>query len=303
MAHRTQTKTSEKGGRMKTPMRGIYLGSSIGALLLGGHSALAGPTAPELQPGPAILDFDGAQQLTNVDGAEERAWGIIRVDSINDGTPDGDGGIDNGRQYWTDADEDAGGIRGIFYDLKPTDESEEEFASSGGRLDLYFHPDRKVISNFDSPEDRTENDSFEGVTDGGELLLSASFEPSGEDSDVTVGGDTRPTEDEDEFSGESQGYADADQEAEGLWADQFESFFDTSAGARDFLFESSYSGPRSEWTEGEGVTGSTIDSGTISTSVIPAPSSVLLMGLGLLGIGVLYGGLRHQGRAATERTA
>lgn len=292
---------------MKSAFKHALLGGVCFALLGSVQVTLAAPSPPELMPGPVSVKFDGRQQLspegaiTLPDGQAtgESAWGLINVSTVATGIVEG-GGITRDEAYWT-ANSVNGGIRGMFYDLEPTTDSSGGIASTGGRMDLYFFEDFRNVDGT-SPDSRTALDRYPefGDPDNGIHLVSIRFADGLSDENTTILGDTLPVAGG--FTGQSGGFGTVDVDAGGLWANQFEAFFSTDYGDRDYRLRSNYEN-FSNWdttgVDGQTVFGSTLDD-PLTGYVIPAPSSVLLMGLGLLGFGVLYGGPLRHARSGTR---
>jgi len=278
---------------MNKRLSSAILGGTFLGFLLAAPGVFAAPTPPELKPGPTYIKFDGRQQISPTgsityesDGQTfetgESAWGLVNLSTIATGVVEA-GRVTQDETYWSSGG-DNGGIRGMFYGFEPTTDPATALPSSGGTLDLYFFTEFRGLGGTD-PGDRSAIDQFPDFTDG-QLLVSIDF-ASGitGDPDTTLRGNQEPAEDS--FAGDAQGYGVVNQEAGALWADQFESFFETAFGMRDFFFNNRYEGFE-PWDgdavgdEGEQlVFGATLDD-PLQAYVVPTPSTVMLMGLGLL---------------------
>ena len=276
--------------------------SALVTLLFGASAASAAPL--NLIAGDYDLKFEGYQQLSpegaityeHPDRGEtptgESAWGVVRGTSYSvDGTDE-----------WGARDEQ-GGIYGMFHGFTPVeDPTEDRFQSTGGQLDLYYFSDISGTSFSDlfgedfGPDLRDGDDSFGDITSG-ERLVSIEFKPGAvtDDDDVTLDGDLIP-DPGGTFTGFSLGFGDVIDDS-GIWADQVvRDTFERGDHLRDVRFDSRYN-DESSWDGDGDVIGADLDD-PASFTAIPNPGTLMLMGLGLLGLGGVAGAARRNRESA-----
>ena len=284
--------------------------SALVTLLFGASAASAAPV--NLIAGDYEFKFEGYQQLSpegaityeHPDRGEtptgESTWGVVRGTSYS---------VDGTDEWGTIGDQ--GGIYGMFSGFTPADDpvNEERLQSTGGQLDLYYFSEAEgrsfseIFGDDFGPDLRDGERSFGEITDG-ERLVSVEFKPGileDSESDVTLDGDTRPLEDGFD-GGEAAGFADVI-DGSGIWADQIErQTQETNLEGvwRDVRFDNRYN-PDGDWDGEEGVVGADIDDParfSVAEAEVPNPGTLMLMGLGLLGLGGVAGAARRNRESA-----
>lgn len=292
----------------------ITSAATLVTLLFGASAANAAPLS--LNAGDYELKFGGHQQLSsdgaisyeNEDGETvetgESAWGVVRGTTL--GGPEGD--------EWTSGDQ--GGMFGIFHGFEPLYSDDDNFLSNGGQLDLYYHEDaagdfKDFFGDGWGPDLRDSDASFGDVQEG-EQLISIEFEPGALEDDfesdegdifeaenITLEGDRGPFGGG--FSGDANAYGDVIDDS-GVWADQIQrGTYTPGEFTRDIEFTSSYNDDERFNVENDDVEGATIDDParwSAEEAEVPTPGTLLLMGLGLLGLGGIFGAARGNHRAA-----
>lgn len=269
--------------------------------------------------------------ILSPDGNFESSWGILNVDTVREGVVNEAPSVSTtgeiGPAATTDPLFTAGGfsggqITGIFYGLEAESFNATTgiLNSTGGFLDLYWDElgfaggGTAADLNAALPSSRTADNQYDDFTDG-ELLVRLAFDTGILNNDTTTVTGSNTGTGTIDGTGVAEGFfsvADLDGDGvidadDGLWAVALDSDFfnvDTDGDGvfgeegerRDLRFKNSFNN-LDDWdgTAADGETpviGASSDD-PVQAFAVPEPSSVGLLGLGLLALG-LGGSLRRR---------
>jgi len=282
------------------------------------QTAFSLPYVPEIPDNQALyFKFTNYEQISpggsivSPSGALEQNWGIMDTMSVATGDlaglPSGSPPVDHqlfarGGGVWADVGFGGEEITGIFWGIQDDADNEtNQLAGTNGWLDLYF--DNDPLTEFSStynPADRMSDNTYAGATEGVFLarleLLNGAIK-DGEPNTSVIGSITPTPGDFSEGSADSFGGIVADVDGDGIpygpgdgaWAFHLDrNWFDSWLGENtaDIRFKNSYN-PFSDW---DGPAGTDIlgaisdDPARAFSQPIPEPTTVLLVGVGLLGL-------------------
>ncbi len=300
-------------------MRKLFFISLLMLMVGVSQTAFSLPYVPEIPDDqPLYFKFNNYEQISPSgsivapSGTLEQNWGILDTTSVAVGDlsvlPSGDEPIDHqlfarGGGVWADVGFGGEELTAIFWGIQnDTTNTSNQLAGTNGWVDLYFDDDPATeFSSAYDPADRTADDMYAGATEGVFLarleLLNGAIEEG--EPDTSIIGSITPTPD-----GFTEGSADtfggivADVDGDGIlyeplddgaWAFHLDSnWFDTWLGPNtaDLRFKNSYN-PLSTWNgpAGTDIVGAISDDPARAFSQpIPEPTTVLLVGVGLLGL-------------------
>ena len=261
--------------------------------------AVSAAPVPSLPGGPLYIKFDGREQIAiagNTGYANEINWGVLTVSSINPGTVTNVNVIESTGSALFSNIISGGQITGMFYGIEglPSGTGGNPFPAKSGWLDLYYR-DLSSMSTTDLASSaatvRTAQDQATGFTEG-TLLAHLAFDSgiNAANSLVFINGSLTPDLSGD-FLGAATSYANVDTTVPGAWSEKLDrDWFVTPYGTRDFKFRNIYEAQTS-WDDcangpnsGQCVIGARITD-PATTFAVPEPTSVALLGLGLLAFG------------------
>jgi hypothetical protein len=283
------------GSKERKPMKSRAFSPSLlsrivfATAVMTSTSVLAVPIT--LPPGPLFFSLTSAGQFsaTNSINGSEGLWGIVQISSIDKGTVVPPAGSDigpSGTPVFTDGQAGGNQITGMYYGIKINPDG---VTGTGGFLDLYWQDvgHGNIATELSSAVNlghRTATDQYLGFTQGS-LLVQAAF---------TIGCDTVATDTVCISSGTTaMSYQNV---VGGLWAPRLDSNFFTLdasgvpmiSGAKDFRTDSVFTSA-ANWdiagTDIIGVSSTDTSGDPIRAVAVPEPGTLVLIGLGLLGLG------------------
>lgn len=273
----------------------------IVGVTLGVAFATAVFAAPFMPPnGPLYIKFDNLEQVSPTNSVTfngvptgEGNWGVAVVSTIALGGPIPSNQLFNPQPGFVFTDSASGQITAMFHGATtiPPTTCPTCLDATGGFLDLYWDVPNGggTLANLTTatPSDRTGLDTFTNFTDG-TLLVRLAF-ASGIDPLnplVDIRGSVVPSSSPTGFTGIADSFANVVTGLGGAWEDRFDTdFFNTAFGTRDVRLRNIYN-DFAGWNGAPGVFGAT-SSDPVRAFAIPEPGSILLLGLGLLGLGLI----------------
>jgi hypothetical protein len=284
-----------------------HLNKILSISLLGLYGGLANAGPIDL-PGnsPLVFKFANREQISATDitstfvnggvttSVTENNWGVFAVSTLGLGTPTVPNTtieLDTTKSpLFTNGP--SAQVTGIFYGAQAHAElGGAALASSGGFLDLYWR-DASTVAGYTAfnlaaatPGMRTDVNKFTGVTDGVLLAHMAFASGISVDPNTFISGNTSPTLGT-PFQGQANSFANIVTSAGGLWASALNGdWFNTAFGTRDFRFNNRYNQLPSWDNSTTGFTGANSDDPATVFTKVPEPESLVLLGVGLLGLG------------------
>lgn len=264
---------------------------ALAAAVMTSTSVIAVPIT--LPSGPLFFSLTSAGQFsaTNSINGSEGLWGIMQIASIDKGTvvPPVGSDINSGTTFFTDGQAGGNQITGMYYGIKINPDG---VTGTGGFLDLYWQDvgHGNIATELSSAANlghRIATNQYLGFTEGTLLVHAA----------LTNGCDAVVTDTVCISSGTTAiSYQDV---LGGLWAPRLDSNFFTLdasgapmiSGAKDFRTDSVFVAA-ANWdvtnTDIIGVSSTDSAGDPIRAVSVPEPGTLLLIGLGLLGLGFSY---------------
>jgi hypothetical protein len=288
--HEILTAGKNTNNKENTKMKKLLSVLAIGGIM-SATAAMAAPFMPT--PGPLYIKFDNKEQLSTQNFTQygENNWGILEVSSISTGNiapPNNTQNFPPLNQIWSQLSS-TGEITGMFGGISASS-SNGVLNSTGGSVYLYWDDTPDADLGTANLSDRTGQFSFNNFTDGVFLakidFLNGAITAS--DPNASITGNAVPTAGG--FTGIANSFGVVDLAAGGAWASILNSnYFDTLLGQNtaDLKFRNIYENSGAhDWDDFSGrlpIFGAD-SSDPARANVVPEPSTILLLGAGLLGL-------------------